>query len=99
VGATGEFVLRPRGPYSLAASARFLEDFAPAAHEAAPAGHLHVAFPGPAGAPAGVCLRQEDDGAVLGETFGSAGPAFVRCEAERILSLDCWSAWASTLAG
>ncbi len=67
------FTLHSRGPYSLAASGRFLEGFAPAAHEAAPEGHLHLAFPGPLDEPAGVCLRQEDDGgAVLGEVFGSA---------------------------
>jgi DNA-3-methyladenine glycosylase II len=83
------FTLHPRGPYSLAASARFLEGFAPAAHEAAPEGHLHLAFPGPLDEPAGVCLRQEDDGgAMLGEIFGSADPDFVRIEAQRILSLD-----------
>jgi len=40
------FTLHPRGPYSLAAGARFLEGFAPAAHEAAAEGHLHLAFPG-----------------------------------------------------
>jgi len=83
------FTLEPRGAYSLAASARFLEGFAPAAHEAAPEGHLHLAFPGPDGAPAGVCLRQEEeDGAVRGEAFGPADPRFVQREAERILSLD-----------
>lgn len=66
------FTLQPRGPYSLAASARFLEAFAPAAHEAGPEGHLHLALPGPQDEPAGVCLRQEEDGgAVLGEIFGA----------------------------
>jgi DNA-3-methyladenine glycosylase II len=83
------FTLRPRGPYSLAASARFLEGFAPAAHEAAPEGHLHLAFPGPQGEPAGVCLCQEEDsGLVLGDVFGNADPDFVGAEAQRILSLD-----------
>ncbi|MCP9490282.1 MAG: hypothetical protein MSC31_10460 [Solirubrobacteraceae bacterium MAG38_C4-C5] len=82
------FTLHPRGPYSLAAGARFLEGFAPAAHEAAAEGHLHLAFPGPRGEPAGVCLRQEDDQTVVGEVFGAADPGFVRTEAQRILSLD-----------
>lgn len=88
-GDMDSFTLQPRGPYSLAASARFLEGFAPAAHEAAPEGHLHLAFPGPDGAPAGVCLRQRGaDGAVTGDVFGEADPDFVRGAAERILSLD-----------
>lgn len=83
------FTLHPRGPYSLAASARFLEAFAPAAHEAGPEGHLHLALPGPQDEPAGVCLRQEEHGgAVLGEIFGAVEPDFVRAEAQRILSLD-----------
>ncbi len=82
------FTLHPRGSYSLAAGARFLEGFAPAAHEAAAEGHLHLAFAGPHGEPAGVCLRQEDGEAVVGEVFGTADPDFVRTEAQRILSLD-----------
>ena len=37
--------LDPQGPYSLSASARFLEGFTPAAHERADEeGHLHLAF-------------------------------------------------------
>ncbi len=90
VGVTSRrFTLDPRGAYSLAASARFLEGFAPAAHRAAPVGHLHLAFPGPDSAPAGVCLRQdEEDGRVRGEAFGPADPRFVQGEVERILSLD-----------
>lgn len=83
------FTLHPRGPYSLAASTRFLEGFAPAAHQPAPAGHLHLAFPGPHGEPVGLCLRQEDHGGVaLGEVFGGGDPVFVHGEAERILSVD-----------
>jgi hypothetical protein len=38
------FELVPRGPFSLEASAAFLEGFAPAAHQAGTAGHLHLAF-------------------------------------------------------
>ena len=80
------FELRPRGPYSLAASARFLEGFAPAAHRGA-GEHLHLAFPDPEGRAAGVCLREED-GVVAGRHFGAGDPDWVRSEAERILSLD-----------
>lgn len=80
------FELRPRGPYSLAASTRFLEGFAPAAHEGA-GDHLHLAFPDPQGWAAGVCLR-EVEGVVVGEVFGPARPEWVRSEVERILSLD-----------
>lgn len=80
------FELRPRGPYSLAASARFLEGFAPAAHQRS-GDHLHLAFPDPEGQGAGVCLREEE-GAVIGEVFGPVDPNWVRTEVERILSLD-----------
>ncbi len=82
------FTLHPQRPFSLAAGACFLEGFAPAAHEAAAEGHLHLAFSGPHEEPAGACLRQEDDEAVVGEVFGAADPGFVQAEAQRILSLD-----------
>ena len=40
-----QFVLQPLGPYSLIASAAFLEGFAPAAYDGGEmAGHLHFAF-------------------------------------------------------
>jgi DNA-3-methyladenine glycosylase II len=82
------FELVPRGPFSLAASAAFLEGFAPAAHRGAQAGHLHLAFVVEGGeAAAGVCLRQPD-GAVAGEVFGDADPAAARDQVARILSLD-----------
>lgn len=80
------FELRPRGPYSLLASARFLEGFAPAAHEGA-GDHLHLAFPDPHGQGAGVCLREEG-GVVAGEVFGPVNADWVGSEVERILSLD-----------
>lgn len=85
--ASSGFELSPSGPYSLAASARFLEDFAPAAHESA-GDHLHLAFPDPEGRGAGVCLRQREDGVVIGEGFGQVGSEWLRSEVERILSLD-----------
>jgi DNA-3-methyladenine glycosylase II len=82
------FELVPRGPFSLAASAAFLEGFAPAAHRGAEPGHLHLAFvPDGEEAAAGVCLRQPDTD-VIGEAFGDADPAAVRDQVARILSLD-----------
>jgi DNA-3-methyladenine glycosylase II len=82
------FELVPRGPFSLAASAAFLEGFAPAAHRGAEPGHLHLAFvPDGEEAATGVCLRQPDT-VVVGEAFGEADPDAVRDQAARILSLD-----------
>jgi DNA-3-methyladenine glycosylase II len=82
------FELVPAGPFSLAASAEFLEGFGPAAYRGVEGGHLHLAFvpDGEAGA-AGVCLRQQD-GVVVGEVFGEADPGAVRDQVARILSLD-----------
>lgn len=80
------FELEPRGPYSLAASMRFLEGFAPAAHEGA-GDHLHLAFPDAEGEPAGVCMRADGE-AIAGEVFGGADVGWARAEIERILSLD-----------
>ena len=82
------FELVPRGPFSLAAGAAFLEGFAPAAYRGAAEGHLHLAFvPDGEEAAAGVCLRQPD-GVVVGEVFGEADPGAVRDQVARILSLD-----------
>ena len=82
------FELVPRGPFSLAASAAFLEGFAPAAHRGAEPGHLHLAFvPDGEEAAAGVCLRQPDT-VVVGEVSGEADPDAVRDQVARILSLD-----------
>ncbi|HET6814293.1 MAG TPA: DNA-3-methyladenine glycosylase 2 family protein, partial [Actinomycetota bacterium] len=82
------FELVPRGPFSLAASAAFLEGFSPAAHRAAGDGHLHLAFvPDGEEAAAGVCLRQPD-GAVVAGVFGEADPDATREQVARILSLD-----------
>ena len=39
------FTLVPRGPFSLAASIRFLEGFTPASYSNAPDGVLELAFP------------------------------------------------------
>jgi DNA-3-methyladenine glycosylase II len=82
------FELVPRGPFSLAAGAAFLEGFSPAAYRGAEAGHLHLAFvPDGEAAAAGVCLRQPD-GAVVGEVFGEADPDAAADQVARILSLD-----------
>lgn len=82
------FELVPLGPFSLGASAAFLEGFSPAAYQGAEAGHLHLAFvPDGEEAAAGVCLRQPD-GVVVGEVFGEADPEAVREQVARILSLD-----------
>jgi len=85
------FELVPVGPFSLGASAAFLEGWSPAAYRAAEAGHLHLAFaPDGEEAAGGVCLRQPDhpDGTVVGEVFGDADPEAVRDQVARILSLD-----------
>jgi DNA-3-methyladenine glycosylase II len=86
--AEGRFELRPVGPYSLAASVRFLEGFAPAAYEGHEEGHLHLAFVADGGEDvAGVCVREEG-GVILGEVSGDAGVEVVKRQVERILSLD-----------
>jgi DNA-3-methyladenine glycosylase II len=82
------FELVPAGPFSLEASAAFLEGFSPAAYRGAGGGHLHLAFvPDGEEEAAGVCLRQPG-GVVVGEVFGGADPGGVRDQVARILSLD-----------
>ncbi len=89
------FRLPPAGPFSLAASTRFLEGFAPAAWETpGESGHLHLAFPVEGDwRSVGVCLRQPD-GDVVGEVYGDGlGEGLheveqVRAQTARILSLD-----------
>jgi DNA-3-methyladenine glycosylase II len=82
------FEIQPIGPYSFAASTRFLEGFTPAAYEGNEDGHLHMAFIADGGEDiVGTCVRAED-GMVVGEVFGQADPEVVRDQAARILSLD-----------
>src|SRR5918995_217670 len=82
------FELVPQGPFSLTASAAFLEGFPRAANGGGGGGHLHLAFvPDGEEEAAGVCLRQPD-GVVVGEVFGGADPGGVRDQVARILSLD-----------
>lgn len=81
------FTLIPEGPFSLAASARFLEGFGPAAYPGTAAGHLHLAFPVDGGEQAaGVCLAQEGN-VVHCEAFGDVDVAALRAQVARILSL------------
>jgi DNA-3-methyladenine glycosylase II len=87
------FLLPVRGPFSLAASARFLEGFAPAAFDG-PAGRpLELAFPVEGvWQTAGVRVRGHADG-VEGEIVSPAGAGpellgAVREQVARILSLD-----------
>jgi DNA-3-methyladenine glycosylase II len=86
----GEVVRIPiRGPFALAASARFLAGAAALGQpQAADDDVLRLAFAlDGTGAAAGIALREED-GVVAGETAG-AGPAeAVAAQAARILSLD-----------
>ena len=82
------FDLVPQGPFSLVASAAFLEGWSPGGYRPAEAGHLHMAFvPDGEEVAAGVCLRQPD-GVVTGEVFGDADPEAVRDQVARMLSLD-----------
>jgi DNA-3-methyladenine glycosylase II len=87
--AVSSFRITPKGPFSLEASTRFLEGFAPAAYDAQRHNHLHLAFPveGAWESTVGVCIRQTSK-AVVGEIFGHSDPALVRRQVVRILSLD-----------
>ena len=90
-GGTGRFGLAPVGPYSISASARFLEGFAPAHYEGGGPEHLRFAFvaDGPGGGErvAGAYVYPEGEKVVV-ETYGEAAPETVRDQTERILSLD-----------
>jgi DNA-3-methyladenine glycosylase II len=87
------FLLPVRGPFSLAASTRFLEGFAPAAFDGAAGRPLELAFPVEGvWQTAGVRVREHADG-VEGEIVSPAGAGpellgAVREQVARILSLD-----------
>ncbi|MDQ3218291.1 MAG: DNA-3-methyladenine glycosylase 2 family protein [Actinomycetota bacterium] len=84
------FRITPKGPFSLEASTRFLEGFAPAAYGGTQhPNHLHLAFPveGVWENTVGVCIRQASK-AVVGDMFGDADQARVRRQVVRLLSLD-----------
>jgi DNA-3-methyladenine glycosylase II len=91
------FSLTSPGPFSLAASIRFLDGFTPAAYRDAADGLLRMAFPADdGGSVIGVAVRADPDGpavraeytVVPGSSGGSAGAAAVRAQVARILSLD-----------
>jgi 3-methyladenine DNA glycosylase/8-oxoguanine DNA glycosylase len=84
-----EVVLPVRGPFSLAAAARFLAGFSPLARpDAADDDVLRLAFAlDGTGTPAGIALRQDPDGTVRGTASGGA-PEAVAGQAARVLSLD-----------
>ena len=83
------FQLEPRGPFALAAAARFWSSFTPAGRSPADAQeHLHLTFPVEGSwAPVGICLVQ-DGGAIAGTVYGDADPELARRQTARILSLD-----------
>ena len=88
------FRLVPRGPFSLAASIKFLEGFTPAAFAGPAASALELAFPVEGSwQTAGVRVRQDDAGIVTAEVVSPAEPGpelltAVHAQVERILSLD-----------
>lgn len=85
---TNPLVLTPLGPFSLAASSRFLEGFAPAGYRGGDPDHLHLAFPVEGDWPTvGACVRERDGGVVVA-VHGDADPGAVRAQVARILSLD-----------
>jgi DNA-3-methyladenine glycosylase II len=83
------FTITPAGPFSLAASTRFLEGFAPAGYAGKGSGHLDLAFPVERDwHTAGVHLEQRESGRLAGEVVGEADPDAVKSQVARILSLD-----------
>jgi DNA-3-methyladenine glycosylase II len=89
----GTFVLAARGPFSLAASTRFLEGFAPAAYTAAARQQLEMAFPVEGTwQTVGVRVREHAGGAEC-EVVSPSAPTrelltAVGTQVARILSLD-----------
>ena len=88
--ASGDFVLEPRGPFTLASAARFIAGWEAgsggAAGEEVRLGFLCDDFSGDAG----VLLRQDAHGAVRGTITGgsAADPERVAAQAARVVSLD-----------
>ena len=88
-GLVNRFEFVPRGPYSLAASARFLEGFAPAVYDGGGVDHLRLAFVADGGDEVVGVHVYEEGGVVVGEVYGGgAGVEVVRQQVARILSLD-----------
>lgn len=85
----GSFVLTAEGPFSLEASCRFLEGFAPAGHEDNEDGYLRFAFvPEGSREAVGVSLKPAGDRRIVGEVSGGTDTETVKEQVERILSLD-----------
>src|SRR5580692_8519916 len=84
----GTFEVGYTGPFSLAASIRFLEGFTPAGYESSPPNHLDLAFcAGPLWHPVAVRVT-ERAGKVIGSFVGDVSPEAVTSNVARILSLD-----------
>jgi DNA-3-methyladenine glycosylase II len=88
---TGRFELTPVGPYSISASARFLEGFAPAHYEGDGPEQLRFAFVADGlnrgERVAGAHVYPEGQKVVV-ETYGEAASEVVRNQVRRVLSLD-----------
>jgi DNA-3-methyladenine glycosylase II len=93
MGSMETFTMVPRGPFSLAASVKFLDGFTPAAYTGSADSALEPAFPAEGSwQTVGVRVRQDAAG-VTAEIVSpsTAGPELVtelRPQVERILSLD-----------
>ena len=84
------FRMRPRGPYSLAAAARFVEGF-PAGQGGGAGPRLDLAFPAEGGGTTLGVRVTEDAGGLLADVVANPGrlpAADVQRQVERILSLD-----------
>jgi DNA-3-methyladenine glycosylase II len=95
-----DFVLAPRGPFTLASAARFIAGWAPTARASAvsDAPEVHLGFLSDDwSGHAGVVLTQDGDGRVRGEIVDgdATDPQRVAAQAARIVSLDHdGTAWA-----
>jgi DNA-3-methyladenine glycosylase II len=91
VPAVTTFRMRARGPFSLAAAARFVEGF-PAGQGGGAGPRLDLAFPADGGGTTlGVRVSEDVGGALVADVVANPGrvpPAEVQRQVERILSLD-----------
>jgi DNA-3-methyladenine glycosylase II len=91
VESTGRFELSPLGPYSISASVRFLEGFAPAHYEGDGPERLRFAFLADGltrGERVAGAYVYPDGEKVVVESYGEAAPETVRDQVERVFSLD-----------
>lgn len=83
------FAIQPAGPFSLAASVRFVEGFTPAGYERRAGPELTLAFPVDGDwRSVAVMLHQDSAGTIRGEMVGAADVEAVQAQVGRILSLD-----------